>query len=134
MSECENCATVQAERDEEGAEFAAMLARQRDEANRRAKSAEAEREEEEDRANENATLVHEARAERDDLRAALDRVEALDFAAVLAEHPPTYTQHANDPTTTFHCAPCSEAKGDWVTWTPAHVADALRAAVEGDRS
>lgn len=46
-------------------------------------------------------------------------------AEVVAEHGPTYTDRANDPTTTFYCRPCSEAAGDWVTWTPAHVAKAL---------
>lgn len=47
------------------------------------------------------------------------------IAAVLAEHAPTYTDAASDPTTTFFCRPCSEARGDWVTWTPEHAAEQI---------
>jgi hypothetical protein len=50
----------------------------------------------------------------------------------LAAHPPTYTERAADPQT-FYCPPCSEAIGDWVTWTPAHVAADLRAGVREGR-
>jgi hypothetical protein len=46
-------------------------------------------------------------------------------AEVTRQHPPTYTECAADPTTTFYCAPCSEAIGEWVNWTPGHLADAL---------
>lgn len=49
-------------------------------------------------------------------------------AEVLAEHEPTYTDRATDPTRTFYCRPCSEERGDWVTWTPEHAARALAAA------
>lgn len=54
------------------------------------------------------------------------------LAEVLAEHAPAYTEAATDPTTTFYCKTCSEAAGDWVTWTPAHVAAAIRAHLLSD--
>lgn len=54
---------------------------------------------------------------------------ARDLVSVLAEHGPTYTEYATDPTTTFYCKPCSEVIGDWVTWTPDHLAAVIEAEV-----
>lgn len=45
-------------------------------------------------------------------------VEAV--AAVLSQHPPTETEYGP-----LYCRPCSEAIGDWITWTPEHAAAAL---------
>lgn len=53
-------------------------------------------------------------------------------ARVLAEHAPTYTDAATNPTTTFYCRPCSEAIGDWVTWTPSHGAAEIARAIAED--
>ncbi len=53
------------------------------------------------------------------------------IAAAIEAHPPTYTEHAHDPQT-FYCPPCSEAIGDWVTWTPEHVVAAARSVTADD--
>lgn len=47
------------------------------------------------------------------------RIEAM------RQHPPTYTKAAIDPLHTLYCPPCSEARGEWVTWTPEHILAAL---------
>ena len=53
--------------------------------------------------------------------------------AVLAKHEPK-CPHRGCPSVAgpIYCHPCSEAIGDWVEWTPAHVAAALRASAPED--
>lgn len=116
MSECENCATVQAERDKAWSD--AELWR--------------------DAAREAAARAESAEAERCDLQPALDRVKATDFAAVLRAHLPRDRYRDDGEAIGTYCT-CGGWTGDYFADGEAgpfddHLAAALRAAVEGDRS
>ncbi|WP_310962121.1 hypothetical protein [Nocardioides terrisoli] len=47
--------------------------------------------------------------------------DAPSIEDVLDAHPATHTEHGP-----LYCPPCSEAIGQWVQWTPVHVAQAIR--------